>query len=335
MKTYDISEAFPTSIVADFDTFLAGVESADAYLTKAKLTLDRATLHALDARMQTFRTETHPRTDQEYYALLNLFQRICMATRLHTAQPVKGNLRMVSTESAKSFRQLSPCEKYVALLEALWMDVDWADIATRWANAFIPGHDFLLEALLEFPIGEKVKILGARRSIQIEQHSALRIFSFFGLLECGKSLAPGFQELQIYKGRVVYESVTLNEFGHGILKTLAAHRPRGLWNVPSRREFGAGGFPGQAWDGDAEGLATPEPFHTALLPFFPAGTLTRGMPRSAFTFSILEITGASMWNWLKSATNRTKESRRYWRPKAKTRSSTGAKNSNDAPWHRG
>jgi Tfp pilus assembly protein PilE len=50
-----------------------------SYTTKAKQTLDRATLHALDARMRTFQSNPGPKADQEYYPLLNFFQTACLA----------------------------------------------------------------------------------------------------------------------------------------------------------------------------------------------------------------------------------------------------------------
>jgi hypothetical protein len=301
MKPYDITATFPTLIVADFETFLTGVASPDAYLTKAKLTLDRATLHMLDAQMQTFQTKTHPRTDQEYYALLNLFHRICMATRFHIAQPVKGNLRMTPTETVAAFRQLSPCEKYVALLEALWVDVNWSDIAYRADAGVFPGGDFLMEPLLELPVGKSTNVLTSRGNphIVIELHPSLRILSFFGLLACEESSDPRFRGIQERKGRVIFGRVTVSEFGQHVLRTLAEYRPRGLWNMPSRRESGGADFPGQTCD-ETEGLAEPEPFFKALLSLFPVGTLTRGLPRAERqtkkgTFVFKASLGGGVW----------------------------------------
>ena len=303
MKTYDITETFPTPIVADFEAFLTGVEAHGAYLTKAKLTLDRATLYALDAQMRTFRTDTHPRTDQEYYPLLDLFQRICMAARLHIAQPVKGNLRMVPTEAATLFRQLSLCEKYVALLEALWVDVDWSEITRSGGYGILSEHDFLLEFLVQLPAGERVNLRAAqRRGIYLDpdQHAALNVLSFFGLLACEGPSSETLQRLGYGKGRIVLEAVTMNEFGLPLLKALADQRPRYLWNMPSRREFGGADFPGQAWEEGREGLTEPEPFHKALLPLFPAGALTRGLPRSERqtkkgTFVFKVTLGGGLW----------------------------------------
>jgi hypothetical protein len=210
---------------------------------------------------------------------LNLFQRICMATRFHVAQPARGNLRMVPTESAAAFRQLSPCEKYVALLESLWVDLDWSEIAPNGFTGIFLRDDFLLEPLTELLAGKRTNLLRRGTAIAIDQHPALRILSFFGLLACEESSDPRFQGLQSQKGRVVYGTVTVSEFGYQVLKILATQRPRRLWNMPSRREFGGADFPGQALEENGEGLAEPEPFFKALLPLFLLGTLTRGMPR--------------------------------------------------------
>ena len=312
MTTYDVTDTSQTAIVADFDAFLAGVETPDAYLTKAKLTLDRATLYALNAQMQTFRTQTHPRTDQEYYPLLNLFQRICMATRPYVAQPIKVNLRMVPTEAVTAFRQLSPCEKYVALLEALWVDVDWSEIVHCSNTAIVTDEDFLIASLIRFSVGEKVSILNACHEDQyvgIDQHPALRVLSFFGLLACEQSAD---QRFQYRKDQVVFEAMTVSKFGDHVLQALAVHRPRHLWNMLSRREFGGAEFPGQAWKEGGEGLTAPEPFHKALLPLFPAGTLTRGLPRTdrqtrKGTFVFKASLGGGVWRTISISGEHTLE----------------------------
>lgn len=64
-----------------------------------------------------------------------------------------------------------------------------------------------------------------------------------------------------------------------MLEALADHRPRSLWNMPCRKEFGDADFPGQPWKKGGKGLNEPEPFYKALLPLFPLGTLTRDLPR--------------------------------------------------------
>jgi hypothetical protein len=92
---FAITQEEPTPIVEDFGAFLDAVEAPSAYLSEARRTLDRATLWALDGRVRSHPTDTRPRTDQEFYPLLNMFQRICMSTRLHVIDKVGGRLRMV------------------------------------------------------------------------------------------------------------------------------------------------------------------------------------------------------------------------------------------------
>jgi hypothetical protein len=115
--TFTIAEESPTPIVRDFCTFLEALEKPSVYLTQARQTLDRATLYAADQAMRTFRAESHPRMDQQYYPLLHLFQRLCMAARLYVVCVDKGKQRPAPTDRLAEFRALSPTEKYVALLD--------------------------------------------------------------------------------------------------------------------------------------------------------------------------------------------------------------------------
>ena len=89
--------------------------------------------------MKTFRSEAHERTNQEFYLLLHMFQRICM-NRFHDIKLEKGKLRLIPNENLEAFRSFSPAEKFIALLEVLWMDCDWEDLF----SAFGFFHTFVI-----------------------------------------------------------------------------------------------------------------------------------------------------------------------------------------------
>lgn len=312
MKTYNITDTLPTPIVADFDIFLAGIDNKATYLTAGLQALDRATLYALDAKMQTYRTQTHPRADQHYYPLLNLFQNICIAARLHTIQPSRGELRMVPSESIKDFLLMSAPEKYVALLEALWVYVDWSTLGRGARSSACFHDDSFIQSLSKLQVGKKSKSLSTETfSLGLDNCPALHVLSFFGLLSCEKTSDPGRLKC-LSKEMIYFESVTVNEFGHTILNTLAKERPRYLWNMPGRKEFFSADFPGQKRQGDKKGLTKPEPFYKALSHLFPAGAITQGLPQAekkiakgTFIFKI--SFGSDVWHTIAISGKQTLE----------------------------
>ncbi len=301
-QPFVITEDWPTPIVRDFDVFLDAAAQPTAFLTQAKRTLDRASLHAANARMLTFQTEAHPRMDQEYYALLNLFQRICMSARLHVPSVERGKLRMRPTDSLALFRALNPAERYMALLEATWVECNWEDLRTKhsWTPAFSFGR--LAAVLASAPAGEEIPArehprspLDKRLSAIFRMPDAVRILSFFGFVTY--TLAPQSMRAAYYKGEFETASFTLSPLGKAFLPVLAAERPYEDWNQPLLQGGGEAAFSPLGFlledDEESEGEpsdagelsaeegeeAAPEPFHQPFCHLLPEGAATRGLPR--------------------------------------------------------
>jgi len=297
-----ITEDWPTPIVRDFDWFLDAAAQPTAFLTKAKRTLDRASLHAANAKMLTFQSEAHPRMDQEYYALLNLFQRICMSARLHVPGIARGKLRMQPTASLTLFRALSPAERYLALLEAMWVECDWEELRSK--HSWTPTLSFgeLPKLLARAPAGNEVRARerprtprDKRLSAVFRMPDAVRILSFFGFLTC--TAARESMRAAYYKGETEIASFTLSPLGKAFLPVLAAERPYEDWNQPLLQggdevAFSPLGFlfgdeeepeeePSDAGELSAEeGDETPpEPFYQPFCHLLPEGAVTRGLPR--------------------------------------------------------
>lgn len=283
---FTITEDEPTPIVSDFEAFVDAVEAPSVYLTGSRLVLDRATLHALDGLMRTHRTDTHPRTDQKYYPLLNLFQRICLAARLHAIDKVKGRLRMGPTERLTEFRGLTPTERYVALLAALWVDCDWSELL-RGGRGFSVSVEveLAIETLLNLPAGERldVRALGRKGLLLAHGQNAriLRLLSFFGFLDYAADpepeIRPGFRR----KDEFVIRRLKVSKLGSHFLRALHRDRPLLPWNIPDQKELGAWPleFPGQSFKPGDGGVEKATPFCETLLPLVPVGSLRKGLPR--------------------------------------------------------
>jgi len=269
---YDITETWPTPIVRDFGLFLEAAEAPSAYLTVAKRTLDRKTLHALDGRMLTFRTDTHPRTDQEYYLLLNFFQRLCISDHLHVLDKVGAKLRMVPTERVAEFRQLSPAGKFLALLEAAWVYCDW--VALGWVGSLGRTDPMLIEMVLDAMRGLRpgeAQAIDRRLPedlaiLSMHGHSFLVHLGLFGFVEHTRD--PERESQYHAKGEICLNTVTITPLGAHFLKVLREDRPIRLWNLPGRKHDPPE-FPGQSRKPGDGGVEVETPFVDAFRPILP------------------------------------------------------------------
>ena len=281
-----ITEDEPTPLVSDLDVFLDAVAKPSAYLTKARQTLDRATLYAANQAMQTEQTEAHPRTDQRYYPLLNFLQRLCMAGRFHVLGYHKGKLRMLPTERAADVRALAPAAKYLALLEAFWADCDWAGLSiVQRPYAFLDGEDSAGDAVMQlagFPADSDVPFEslrhGGRFRFGLHLHAVIPTLSFFGFLAYTTS-PPG--EIYLPKGVMRVRSVTLSALGKAFLATLHNERPLRLWNLPSRKKWDVDQerFAGKSVEPGDGGVTEPTPFWEPFVPLLAPGSFTTGLSR--------------------------------------------------------
>jgi hypothetical protein len=293
-----ITEDWPTPIVRDFGLFLDAVEKPTAFLQKSRQTLDRATLYAVNQEMRTFRGEAHPHMDQTYYPLLNLFQRICMATRLHVMGHERGKVRMIPTRKVAEFRALSPAERYLALLEALWVDCDWEDLFVSRSVADAWSGERLVALLKGMAAGKPVtehilrhKLRRREWHLPFQSTEVVRLLSFFGFLDY--TVAPPRERGYGVKGMFGIDSVTVSPFGKAFLRVLHEERPLTQWNTLHGTEGGPLGFlfddgldeEDETAEADESGVGEgeerePAPFFEAFIPLLAEGSVRGGLSRA-------------------------------------------------------
>lgn len=291
---FEITAEWPTPIVRDFGLFLDAMEKPTAFLQKSRQTLDWTTLYALNQEMRTFRSDAHPRMAQKYYALLNLFQNICIAARLHAMGVERGKVRMIPTPNAAAFRALAPAERYMALLEALWVDCPWEDLFVFPFSENVWSGERLVRLLKSVPVSKPLterylrgKLRRPEGYLPFEAAAQVtRLLSFFGFL--GYTVAPPRPGGYGYKGRFEIAEITVAPLGRAFFRVLDAERPLSEWNLPCRSESGLA--PGSWLDGpDEEPEESPEPssqeapdagrFIDAFLPLLAEGSARSGLPR--------------------------------------------------------
>ena len=283
-----ITQDSPTPLVRDFERFLDAAAGPAAYVTPSKRALDRATLHALNQEMRTTRADTHARSNQISYPLLNFFQRLCLDARVHALDKRKGKLRMVPTQRADEFRALAPSAKYLALLEALWVDCDWYHLGIHERTMFeallggTSPPEQMTRALAKAAPGDTVGLAGAPEAGYFslrDLHAVIPVLSFFGFLSYW-SVPPS--RLYAIKGDVAVRAVRLSPMGSAFLRSLDERRRLLLWNSAERVACGLppAAFPGQSVEEGDGGVAEPTPFAECLLPLLAPGTDATALSRA-------------------------------------------------------
>ena len=280
---FQVTNEFPSCIVADFDTFLARVQAPSSHLTKARKWINRATLYALNKEMKTFTVNESPRTDQIYYPLLDFFYHIALSAGFFRVVKVKSKYRLQSTEILSKYQEFHNVEKYLALFEAFWVYADWHEMLQEQSHATmfgIPEDDSFTASLSNLPCdktitaaqvrkqNDDVTVFGMRADYFYSPSAAyvIRFLSFFGVLTY-KLKKQSASRMQNSKGYIVLKSISITPFGGSFLQILNSDRQFTRFNKPLLFTDGEE-YPGQE---PAENQPEPEPFFTPFTKMLVAG----------------------------------------------------------------
>ncbi|WP_168735745.1 plasmid pRiA4b ORF-3 family protein [Cohnella fermenti] len=299
-----ITETEPTPIVKDFTAFAAYVEKKEILLTKARGWLPRQDLLAINALMTEPEQEVTVYSDQNAYPLLALFYNLALVADLFRMEPhSSGKQTLLPTERLSVFYSLNPTEKYISLLEALWVDTDWSDLMIDYDRA--PSADevrAVFELLAELPPGSVVddsSDFGKQLILRLRRWGHIvYCFQYFGFWAMTRNEAP----LLSYVSKFAYPIKTLapTPLFYSLCMELYRSRDLELWNLHLRQEAGDwAGFPGEPlWEDEDAGEDADEAqgedegeeewemenFADSLIHLFPAGELTRWLPRQIIEF---------------------------------------------------
>lgn len=305
-----LSETSPTPIVKDFITFAKYVENHQILLTKSQRWLPRKDLLAINALMTGPEQEVTSYSDQNAYPLLNLFYHLALAARLFRTAPGQGGKDMLlPTDRLTLFYDLNPAEKYISLLEALWIDADW-DVMTGGMSRYGPtlAVGLVFEELKQFPPGQPIHKLNGENVSGLLWNWGyfVHYFRYFGFWETTKDE----QKTASYGKKFYYfvKSITLTPMFHLLCTELIRSRDLEYWNLACRRDAGDWLLvPGELLPGDEDADDEDfdeefeefddedfddeeyddeemESFAEAFIPLFPEGELTRWLPRQISAF---------------------------------------------------
>lgn len=217
---WEITDAFPSPILRDFQLFLDELMDTPSPLTSS-LNLARKTLFSLNKKMSWKAAEVTEKSDQPLYPLLHLFYHLSLESDLFRLNAeVKKPFFEPNVEKIGAFRAMQAAAQYFFLLETYLQhcDVESLDPNRHFGLSYQLSQQLPLLALTK--PGEVVKVRASHNNPFSELAWTLSYhglyFEYFGLWAV--KLEPKGKEWS--KTWVKFESLALTPFGKFFLETL-------------------------------------------------------------------------------------------------------------------
>lgn len=243
-SVFCFTETQPTPLVKDFDSFLQYIQQNPFSLIKTSGLIPYNHLAALNERMTQPNTENTPRTPQKYYPQLHLFYHLTLAGKLFEKTPKGSSIILKPTKRIDTYRSLSAAEKYFFLLETLWVDCSFGQLAEEHSETVIWYVEPFLKILSlcepgKAISGNRVSLLGIRWRFPFFIHC----FELFGWYKARRD-EKRHQHYPV-KSYFPVASLKPTALGVAISRILIEERPLEKWNLPYRKTFGEfGDLPG-------------------------------------------------------------------------------------------
>ncbi|WP_298841260.1 IS1096 element passenger TnpR family protein [Clostridium sp.] len=257
------------NFLSDFDKFVEYLSKRDVTLGKATKYISTKFLFEMNEIMSVKQMGVTPKSNQLSYHMIHLFYSLVVESKLFVELTVKGSkLVLKPTERVVLFKQLNELEKYIFLLEILWVDCDFERLEFQsFCNLNVSKAVIKMEAFH----GEK-----AKKTIYIDDFTRdistlLLYFSYFGVMDVIEDVEFKLR-YKIAKGFFVKE-VILTPVGEKIIKILDKKRSLTDWNINHRKEYGE-------WN-----IVFEEEFFVPFKAIFQDIELERTLPRRKIKFN--------------------------------------------------
>lgn len=218
----------------DFDKFIE-------YLSEREITIGKKTgfispkfLFEINSLMSIKQEDVNLRSTELSYPLLHLFCVLVKSSRLFIQNSGKsGKSVLKASEYIKKFKDLNVTEKYISLLEILWMDCDFEKLQYQTYDSM---NSRRVAVVLSYIVNqESGKKFNLDEFITYNSSSIILYFYYFGILNYKEYEKAESGE----KGRFFEpDEISINPFGMEIIKILNKERNIEVWNIPYRREIG-------------------------------------------------------------------------------------------------
>jgi len=224
------------NFLSDFDKFVDYISTKDVTIGKATKYISKKYLFEINEIMSIKQQDVTANSTQPSYPLLYLFYRLAVESKLFSESKIKGGkLALKPTKRIEMFKRLSEVEKYIYLLEILWVDCDFEKLEFQSY-----GHLDVLEVVTKMDIFKKKK---ANKRILVNEFSRdistiLLYFSYFGVMDVMED-AELKLKLKYSISKIFFvKEVILTPVGEKIIKILDEKRNLTDWNISHRKEYG-------------------------------------------------------------------------------------------------
>ncbi|MHB1628615.1 MAG: plasmid pRiA4b ORF-3 family protein [Bacilli bacterium] len=279
-KTSLSDEIAGLPLLANMDAYLDYLATHRVALTKRAQWLSRKNLRAINEMLPFPEPGLTEHKDQDAYPLLHLLYHVTVSGRLFRRGSDAGTVTLQATERYAVYGAMNPVEKYVALLEILWVNCDWHALQGGSSNRAPTGYaiNAACSDLSRLQPGMK-QTISPEGEEKLPWEFTLReleyfldYFAWFGFWVYTRR--PNTSKL--LTRHFSAETITIQPLCTQMAPILVRQRSLDIWNA---HEF-AVDYPEDDADGES-GETRDEPFRTAFLGLFPEGVLRQGLPTLA------------------------------------------------------
>lgn len=281
------------ALINDFEIFMEYIIKNNVKLTKTNNYINMKSLFEINKLMTQPQEGVTERSQQPYYPMLHMFYYISLFGKLLEVREEKaGSFFLEPTEQLRLFNEMNPAEKYITLLEILWVDCDFEKMDL---GQIMRMNFMAVEKLLERVHEEKGNV-----EIDLMYSSGceviVRCLSYLGFW----TVIRDIENEERYGGKKAFfpDSIKVTETGKRLSEILLRDRNLREWNTAVRRSFGE------------YKANTSEPFNQAFKKLFNPGELEKSLPRDTIKFidgmyTIKVMMSNKVWRTIELSANHT------------------------------
>ena len=256
------------NFLSDFDKFVDYLSTRDVTIGKANKYISKKFLIEINEIMDSKQQDVIPNSTQPNYPMIHLFCRLVIEGKLFVETKIKGGkLALKPTERTHMFTELNELEKYIFLLEILWVDCDFEKLEFQSYGSL---DAFKVAIKMELFIGKKAnkRIVIAESASDIS--TILLYLSYFGIMDVTED-AEIKLKYRMSKFFLIKEAI-LTPAGEKIIKILDKKRNLTEWNLSHRKGYGE-------WN-----VQFDEEFFMAFKGIFEDEEIEKTLPRRVIKF---------------------------------------------------